>query len=273
MRNPVYLKQIIEKTFRLNYNQKLKQTMIDLQGEGAPTQVEVVRNQWIPKLRAKFQHFYDLITVPEYSDIMDELQGVFLKEDIAEYIDSLSFDFFNSREDLLVSHNDVQECNVLAMRHNASEIAIIDYEYASLGSREFDLANTFWELMLDNSAPYYPYVKNYTENCLTQKEFEEYSSFYLGLYYDSFGTPEESKEDFIKRELPLYLENLYCSMIIDCYYWGVWSIMMIDEKKINEKIFNFEYAKLRMNMIKFLLSIDYIKEAVENKQKKYKEQA
>mmetsp|Transcript_31496 Transcript_31496/g.27872 ORF Transcript_31496/g.27872 Transcript_31496/m.27872 type:complete len:244 (+) Transcript_31496:345-1076(+) len=243
MRNPVYLKQIIEKTFKLNYNHQLKDVMIKLQGENAPTQINILRDEWIPKLRAKFDHLYDLITVEDYKEIMDMVKTSFIGEDATDYINSLCFDFNNNRENLIVSHNDIQECNILSMRHNAVDLAMIDYEYASLGSREFDLANAFSELMLDNAAPYYPFIKLYPENCLTQQEFEDYSKQYLGLYFDNYGTPEENREDYIKRELPAYLENLYCSMIIDSYYWGVWSILMLDEKKINDKIFNFNYAQ------------------------------
>ena len=272
MRNPVFMKCIIEKTFKLNYNQKLKQTMKDLQGKNPPTQIEILKNDWLVKLKSKFEHLYELITVDEYKEAMDLVKKEFLREDIDEYIDALSFGMFDNKEDLVVSHNDIQECNILSMRHHAIDLALIDYEYISLGSREFDLANIFCELIVDNSFPFFPNIAIYLENCLTQKEFEEYSKQYLELYHENFGIPEESKEEYVERELPKFLENLYCSMILDGYYWGIWSILMIEESKINDKIFNFAFATKRIQVSKYLLSLDFVKEAIENKVGKYKEQ-
>ncbi|CAI2371447.1 unnamed protein product [Moneuplotes crassus] len=281
MRNPVFMKQIIQKTFKLNYNQQLKQTMIDLQGEKPPTQVEVIQNDWLPKLRKRFDHLYSLITFDDYIETMDIVKKEFLREDIDEFLNALTFGLYDSTDEsggekdrndpLVVSHNDIQECNILSMRHHASNLAIIDYEYTSLGNREYDLANIFCELIMDNAYPYFPFIALYPENCLTKKEFITYSKHYLGLYHDNFGVPEETKEQYIERELPVFLENLYCSMILNGYYWGIWSILMIDEKKINDKIFNFAFAKQRIELTQHLLTLDFIREAVETKEKKYKE--
>ena len=47
---------------------------------------------------------------------------------------------------------------------------------------------------------------------------------------------------------------------------------MIEESKINDKIFNFAFATKRIQVSKYLLSLDFVKEAIENKVGKYKEQ-
>ena len=60
-------------------------------------------------------------------------------------------------------------------------------------------------------------------------------------------------------------------MILDGYYWSVWSILMLIESQINEKIFNFAFVSLRAKMNEFYLQQDFIKEAVEGRIKRFKE--
>ncbi|CAI2371357.1 unnamed protein product [Moneuplotes crassus] len=276
MRNPVLLKKIIEKTFKLNYNQKLKQTLIDLQENHGHTQVETLINDWLPKVTAKYDHYYSLLTVDQYKEDLEWFKKEYLRDDVVEYLKGITYGLIeegppeDSLKNYVVCHNDIQECNILSMRHHSSDLAIIDYEYASLGNREFDLANTFCEMIEDNAYPYFPYIALYLENCPTQEEFEEYSKYYLELYHETFGAPEETKEEYVARELPQFLENLYCCMVFDGYFWGIWSILMIEEDKINDKIFNFSLGVLRMKITHHLLTLDFVKEAVDNKIRKYK---
>lgn len=48
------------------------------------------------------------------------------------------------------------------MKDNLADIRLIDYEYTAFGPQEWDLANTFNEIVVDNNHPYYPFIKNYT---------------------------------------------------------------------------------------------------------------
>lgn len=106
---------------------------------------------------------------------------------------------------------------------------------------------------------------------MTEEEYKKYSSMYLKLYYAHKYIGELSEDEYVTQELPLFLENLYCSMILNNYYWGIWSILMINEKEINNKIFNFGYAKMRIELADFLMTQDYVRDAVESKVKKYQE--
>lgn len=56
------------------------------------------------------------------------------------------------------------------MKHDLSEVKIIDFEYAAFGPEEYDLANIFNEMIVDNNHPYYPFIRGYFENCLTFEE-------------------------------------------------------------------------------------------------------
>jgi len=44
------------------------------------------------------------------------------------------------------------------LKANLVEIKLIDFEYAAFGPEEYDLANIFNELILDNNHAYYPYI-------------------------------------------------------------------------------------------------------------------
>lgn len=265
MRNPVFLNSILEKTFKINFNTKLRQKLIDIQGDNAPTQIEILKNNWLPKLEHKWQHFYDLLTVDEYKSDFEFVKQEVLNDDFKVYFENIAYGLIDNREDLVVTHNDIQECNILSMRDNATELAIIDYEYTSLGPKEFDLANTFCELMEDNAYPYFPFIKLYFENCLSMKEFEKYSKYYLGMLYEHRQISDKTKEQYIEDELHQFIENLFCCMVINGYYWSVWSILMIEESKINDKIFNFSLARLRIQITHHLLSLDFFKEVIDKK--------
>ena len=209
MRNPVFLNQIIEKTFKINYNEVLKSKLLEAGGGKFPTQVEILRNEWLPKLFEKYQYFYDMITVEEYKEAMHLVKSTYMREDVYDYIDGLSYQMQDDPEKLVVCHNDIQENNVLSMKNNAAKLAIIDYEYTSFGNREYDLANIFCELLMDNAHPYFPYIELYTENALKREEYEAYSKFYLKLYYQNIYKGELSEDDYITQELPNFLESLY----------------------------------------------------------------
>lgn len=266
------MKGIIEQMFKINYNTKLKEILVNLKGEKQLTQVQILRNEWFPQLFAKYDQIYEMLTVQEYKDALDLIKEKWMKQEIYDYIDALSYETHQmDLEDHIVCHNDIQEQNILAIRRNATDLKLIDYEYSSLGNREFDLANTFCELMMDNDYPYFPYVGLYPENCLEEDEFEAYSRYYLELYYTNYYQGDMSKEEYINSEIKQFLENLYTSMILDGFYWGVWSILMIKEDEINNKIFNFAFALKRIELTKILESKPFIRTAIDNKLKRYKE--
>ena len=190
--------------------------------------MDIVTKEWIPKLKDKFSSCYDKITVDSYREIMDKVKVEYLRDDIVDHIHALLGSMQSNMDALVVSHNDIQENNILSMRRDATELAIIDYEYTSLGNREFDLANIFCELMMDNAFPYYPFIALYTKNALSQSEYSTYSTLYLSIYHKNMYKGDLNEQEYIDQELPVFMQNLYCSMILNGYYWGIWSILMIN---------------------------------------------
>ena len=91
------------------------------------------------------------------------------------------------------------------------------------------------------------------------------------MWYNNYNQSEQTLEGYLEKELPIFLENLYCSMILDGIFWGVWAILMLDEAKANDKIFNFAFVSKRIDMTYILLDFPFIREAVNSKLAKYKE--
>lgn len=266
MRNPLMLEAVVDKIFKLNNNPHLKEKLSAIKGDNAPTQIEIVRNEWLPKLAQKWQRLHDLTTVEEYKRVLELVKGQFLYEGFLDYFDAIKSGLVDNRDNLVVCHNDLQEWNILSMRHNATELTIIDYEYVNFGPKEYDVAACFGELMKDNAFPFYPFSKLYLKNCLSKSEFEHYSQLYLSMFYDQHQISKEiSKEKYIEDELPQFIENLFCWMLLDCYNWCIENIISIEEDKVNDKIFNYAFAGSRIQIIEYLLSLDFFKEVIDKK--------
>jgi thiamine kinase-like enzyme len=271
MRSPHYIKTIIDQTVQINYNAKLKETVIGYKKDTPLTQIEILKTDWIPKLRDKFDSLYSSLIDEANKSTLDQAKKQWLGEDTIEYINALSVEFPTKIEDMVVCHNDIQECNVLSVRDDASKLAIIDYEYTSLGNREFDLANTLCEFTMDNAYPFYPFIALYIDNCPDQEEFEKLAKLYLKRHWQGLDDQPPNCEEYVEKELQSFLTNLYRSMLLDGIFWGVWSLLMIEVEKINDKIFNFAFCELRMKLSKHLLTLPYIKKAEESAIDQYKQ--
>lgn len=265
MRSPLILESVVDRIFRLNNNPHLKEKLIVIKGDSSPTQIEIVRNEWLPKLALKWQRLYDLTTVEEYKRVLELVKKEFLYEGFSDYFDCIKSGLTDSRDNLVVCHNDIQEWNILSMRHDATELTLIDYEYVNLGPKEYDIAACFGELMKDNAYPFYPFSKLYLKNCLSKSEFEHYSKIYLGMLYEHKQISDKTKEKYIEDELPQFIENLFCWMLLDCYNWCIENIISVEEDKANEEIFNYSFAGSRIQIIEYLLKLDFFKDVIDKK--------
>lgn len=72
--------------------------------------------------------------------------------------------------DVVLSHNDAQENNILASLSDLTHTIFIDFEYTSWNPRAMDIANYFNEVMLDNAHPLGNGIKDYVENCMSESE-------------------------------------------------------------------------------------------------------
>ena len=74
------------------------------------------------------------------------------------------------RDEIVFSHNDVQENNILVFNENNELITLIDFEYGGWNPIAYDLANYLNEMCTDNAHPTAPGIKLYLSNFPTQEE-------------------------------------------------------------------------------------------------------
>jgi thiamine kinase-like enzyme len=55
------------------------------------------------------------------------------------------------REDICLSHNDAQECNVLASNADNEVLTLINFEYGGWNPTDFNIANSFNEVIQNTS--------------------------------------------------------------------------------------------------------------------------
>mgnify|MGYP000882136346 CR=1 FL=1 len=110
------------------------------------------------------------------------------------------------------------------------EIKLIDFEYAAFGPEEYDLANIFNELILDNNYAYYPYIRAYFENCASIDEVKCMIREYLTLKY-------KSDETLIENNFELHMKNFFKCVLLNNLYWSFWAVLQIKDKDINGECF------------------------------------
>lgn len=149
-------------------------------------------------------------------------------------------------EDLVVSHCDAQENNILLPKHDLTKCTLIDFEYIALSCQEWDLANHFNEMIWDNCHDESPWVKIYKNNFPSISEIRDAVSFYLGLKYEHKLEDQEkdtvSKEEYVTEHIQQTLTNLFKCMILNNIYWGVWGILMLKDEDVNKDVFNFGFG-------------------------------
>jgi len=71
------------------------------------------------------------------------------------------------RDEIVFSHNDVQENNCLISLQDNEQITLIDFEYAGWNPIAYDLANYLNELAFDNAHPGVVPTREYLSNFVT----------------------------------------------------------------------------------------------------------
>ena len=128
------------------------------------------------------------------------------------------------RDNLVFSHNDAQENNILASLEDNNQIYLIDYEYGWWNPRYYDLGNYLNEWICDNAHPAPPGITYYFTNWPTDDEIESLTREYWTYYTE--GQRDWSLSD---PECANALEQTKKGMILNNFYWGVWAIMMLQE--------------------------------------------
>ena len=77
------------------------------------------------------------------------------------------------RNNVVFSHNDCQENNILTSLRDATDIALIDFEYGMWNPEYYDIGNYLNEFVMDNAYPFDNGIALYPRNFPTNKEIEQ----------------------------------------------------------------------------------------------------
>mmetsp|Transcript_7353 Transcript_7353/g.5619 ORF Transcript_7353/g.5619 Transcript_7353/m.5619 type:complete len:115 (-) Transcript_7353:230-574(-) len=110
--------------------------------------------------------------------ILSDFQAMFFPSDWIEYYPRL----LPMETEIVLTHNDGQENNMLVSLRDNLSVMLIDYEYSGWQPRAMDLADYFNEVMTDNAFPYPPGIAYYLENIMQESDLEYMVTAYLQHY-------------------------------------------------------------------------------------------
>jgi len=123
-----------------------------------------------------------------------------------------------------------------------------------------DLANYFNETMLDNAHPLENGIKLYLNNFISESEQEFVIKEYLGHYFKHYRPTDGDEAEFITKELPKIRDEVHKCLLLNNYFWAIWSLRMLKEEKLGDpKVFNFDFAQARIDMFNHVKT-QYFKE-------------
>lgn len=176
-----------------------------------------------------------------------EFEKTFLYPGSQEYFEGI----IPRESETVLAHNDAQENNILASLYDLCHTIFIDFEYTSWNPRAMDIANYFNETMLDNAHPLGNGIKCYIQNFINEREQEFLIRCYLQQYFRKYYTnlTKVSEESFIENELPIIRAEVHKCLLLNNYFWGVWSMKMLKPEKLGDtNVWNFDYFKARVEM-------------------------
>ena len=121
--------------------------------------------------------------------------------------------------DLVISHNDFQENNVMIWHEDKTKFTLIDFEYSNINFRGYDIASYFNECFIDYSYPKAPSFKIYEEQMIQfiqegitkgkSSEMEKGLTAYLTEYHrlkcedPLYSYSRDNTEAMLETELPI----------------------------------------------------------------------
>ncbi|KAF4676998.1 hypothetical protein FOL47_003995 [Perkinsus chesapeaki] len=158
--------------------------------------------------------------------------------------------------DIVFSHNDVQENNILQTQYG---LRLIDFEYAHYNYQAYDIANLFCEFTMDYTEKHYPFFATDLAAYPDEQKQRMFLSVYLSEYLE---TPIFPDNDLYI--LPL-MKNVSKFALASHLLWGLWSVIRAPQAPTYDDFDFLVYAKFRFDsyfrMKNIILSED--KEATE----------
>jgi choline/ethanolamine kinase len=252
MRNTLFLNIYAEKICDFNHNPKLRERVLKYLPITS-LYVDQGINLWhkevverLPTIRDKYSSH------PNILKVLETFEKTFLFPSAQDHFKAL----VPRDSEIVLSHNDAQENNILASLANATRVIFIDFEYTGWNPRAMDLANYFNETMLDNAYPLENGIKVYLENFISDREQEQVITRYLSHYHKHYYTGKDDLEAYVKREMPKVIDEVCKCLLLNNYFWAIWSLRMLKEEKLGDpNVFNFDFAQGRVEMYNHVKSL------------------
>jgi len=197
---------------------------------------------WLVPFRENFGMYNSKVKTEEGKTLMKKLQYLTTPEFEKEYralIQSLV------GTELVASHLDVSELNMLRSYANKERLILIDFEFSTFNYRAIDIATLLVETTIDQSHPVFPSVKIYESNKWDDDELTTFIKFYLER--DALIKHKENVEEYVTKETPiLFSEVKRCEAIVSAC-WSVWPFLVADWQNFDEtKDWHILYSSYRL---------------------------
>jgi len=142
--------------------------------------------------------------------------------------------------DIVFSHNDVQENNILQTHYG---LRFIDFEYSSMDYQGYDIANYFCECLFDYTYESYPFYSMSLSDFPTEWEQRLFCAIYLSEYLES----QVKLDDMAVTRL---LTSVARFTLMSHYLWSIWSVIRAPQASTFNEFDFLHYAQSRWDCYK-----------------------
>ncbi|CDW84048.1 UNKNOWN [Stylonychia lemnae] len=268
MRNPHYMQEIVKKLVEFEYNPKLNEFLFNYNNGKKQTLLMGFRDKYYPQFKARLEGLMTQRHEEAHLLKLNFIKENFYDIDMQLYLDNLLKQQEEAQEDILVSHYDVQQGNILSFDKDTAKIMVIDYEDPAFAPNYNDLGSFLGCFMKDNNHPGEFGIKFYPENMITEREIRFCAEKYLSYYHETNYKGDQDLKTYIEEKLESYYENVVCSMIFMNVFYGIWAIIRLRDE-IKGTFLAMGESRVMQNQ--YLMKQEFIRKVVDKRLAQYQE--
>jgi len=237
MRNPSIMMQVaaqLGRLHKLSYRHDFPRDILELK----PAAISRLQH-WGDEARKAAANLTD-------KESLRHLKGLGLEDMLAErewlakYLVSDDLGVRGAGVDVVFSHNDSQENNILQTHYG---LRFIDFEYSAMDYQAYDIANYFCECTIDYNFARYPFYKINLADFPTDYEQRLFLSVYLSEYLESTVHIDNPTVDALFNRVNRF--TLASSLL-----WALWSVIRAPQAPTFNEFDFLDYSKARWDMYK-----------------------
>ena len=248
LNNKLIIESFARKICDFHYNSALKKILIEKDSRN-PFVMNVF-DTWINTFKSEYSFYLSRVTTPRNKFIMEQLSYILTDEFKDNYFELLP----KGAQEVVASHNDILENNIILINNDRNKLYIIDYEYTHLNFRAYDLSLYLLESKFDYTNSDFPFFAYYEEACLTEHNFDYLIEAYLDHYFKNYYSGKKQYEEYMNDETPILKDEVIKLEPINVIIWGIWAILVIDWENLDENCYNFEFSFHKLELFKKLRS-------------------